>query len=279
MNIKLPTTLLAAFCLSLTACDVIEGPKVDPSGFAGSTNKVLLEDFTGHLCGYCPGAHVVAADLKSRYGDNVVVVAVHASGHASVLESIGYGYDFRTPMGTDLENHYHGDQLKGYPVGLVQRRDWGGTPLVDKLNWGANVATILAEEPKMKLDVRTTFDPNDRSLHLETGIEYFTEGTAAHQIVAIVTEDSIVAKQTTYNSDSLSQYDYVHNHVLRGSITPGTWGVPVKGNRIVLGEKFSLAFDATLPALWVAKHCHVVVYVHDNATKEILAVEEVDLVD
>ncbi len=279
MKNKVLSGSLVALVLLLAACDKIEGPKVDPAGFAGSTNKVLVDDFTGHLCGYCPRGHVIAAGLKEQYGDNIVVVAVHASGHARVVPFLGFGYDFNTAMGTALENHYRGEPTTGYPIGMVQRRNWGGGPLVDKVAWGTKVAAVLAEAPKLSIALNTTYDPNDHTVQVQAQLEYFTTGTAEHYIVAVITEDSIISKQENYDTDSSYVTRYVHNHVLRGTITPGTWGLPIKGNRIVLGEKFDLTFDAALNPDWVPANCHVVVYVHDNATKEILQVEEVKLVE
>ncbi len=130
----------------------------------------------------------------------------------------------------------------------------------------------------MKMSVATQFDPNSRALTVTAGLDYYTTGDANHFIVVLITEDGIVGKQTNY--DSVPDYEefYMQNHVLRGALTPGTWGKPVKGNTIILGEKFELTFDYTLPTLWVAENCHVVVYVHDFATKEVLQVEEVKLV-
>ncbi len=264
---------------TLTACDIVEGPKVDPSGFTGSTNKVLIEDFTGHRCGNCPRAHEKAASLKATYGENVVVVAIHAGGFAQLVPVLGYDYDFRTPMGTELEAYYQADALTGLPIGLVGRRLWGGSALTRYADWGTDVGAVLAETPKMRMEVASAYDPSTRNLLLSVDLEYFITGNANHHIVAIITEDSIISQQEDYSLTNPSHIeDYVHMHVLRGAITPGgTWGTPVKNNTIVLGEKFALSYSATLDSAWVPEHCHVVVYVHDNVTKEILQVEEVKL--
>jgi thiol-disulfide isomerase/thioredoxin len=279
MKNNLLSLALLAMLVLLTACDKVDGPKVDPAGFAGSSNKVLLDDFTGHLCGFCPRGHTIAAGLKEQYGDNVVVIAVHASGHARVVPFLGFYHDFNTAMGTELENHYRAEPTTGYPIGMVQRRNWDGGPLVDKVSWGTYVAAVLAEAPKLGIDLQATYDPNERAVQVQAQLEYFTTGTAEHYIVAVITEDSIIAKQEDYDTDSSHVTRYVHNHVLRGTITPGTWGVPVKGNRIVLGEKIDFILNATLKPEWVPENCHVVVYVHDNATKEILQVEEIKLME
>jgi hypothetical protein len=262
----------------LNACDVIDGPKVDPVGFSGSTNKALIEDITGHQCGNCPRAHEKAADLLEIYGDRLVVVAVHAGSFATVDPTSGYGYDFNTDLGAAIEETYHADNV-GLPVGMVNRRPWGGSPLVRHPNWGSHVSAVLKEQPKLRITASSAYDPSDRSLDVSANLEYFTAGNANHYIVALVTEDSIVAKQADYSLPSGYVREYVHNHVLRGTLTQSPWGIPVKGNDIFIGEKLNLNFSATLDSVWVPENCHVVVYVADNASKEVLQVEEIALVD
>jgi Outer membrane protein Omp28 len=262
----------------LTACDVVEGPKVDPNGFTGSTNKVLLEDYTGHMCGNCPRAHAEAARLKATYDENVVVVAVHAGGFARIIPALGYNYEFRTVAGTELEAYYRADALTGLPIGVINRRQWNGSALTPYANWGTQVGAVLAESPKMKLDVISAYDATAHTAALDIDIEYFTTGDANHRIFALITEDSIIAQQSDYSLPAQKIVDYVHMHVLRGVVTPGgTWGTPVKGNTIVLGEKFNLSYTIPIDTNWVAKNCHVVVAVANDATKEILQVQEVKL--
>jgi Outer membrane protein Omp28 len=262
----------------LNACDVVDGPKVDPTGFSGSTNKALIEDITGHQCGNCPKAHERAAALLDIYGDHLVLVTVHAGRFATVAPSSGYGYDFNTDLGAAIEATFHADNV-GLPVGMVNRRPWGGSPWVRHPNWGTYVSAVLEEQPKLKITAASTYDPSDRSLQVAAHLEYFTAGNAAHYIVALVTEDSIVAQQADYSLPAGHVQDYVHNHVLRGTLTQSPWGIPVKGNDIFIGERLNLNFSANLDSAWVPENCHVVVYVTDNSSKEVLQVEEIDLVD
>jgi hypothetical protein len=266
--------LMAGFALS--ACDIIKGDKIDPNGFSGSANKVLIEDFTGHRCGNCPRAHEKAAELQGTYGENLVVVAVHTGSFALVIPQLGYTTDFNTPMGTELGEYYNADQ-EGLPIGLINRRDWNGSPVTRFADWSTFVSAVLSEQPKIKLEITPTYDATDRSLDVASHLEYFTTGDASHNIVVLVTEDSIISKQEDYTFGE--HEDYVHNHVLRTVLTSGTWGTPVKGNQIFLGEKLDLNFSTVLDSTIVPEHCHVVVYVHNNVTKEVIQVEEVDLME
>lgn len=263
---------LLALAAGLSACDFVDGPKVDLSGFPPSGNKVVIEDFTGHQCGNCPRAHEKAVELKAAYGENLIVIAVHAGGFARVNANTGYGTDFTTDMGDELEAYYDAD-LVGLPVGLVNRRPVGGSPMIRYPNWSSAISTILAEAPKLDINLAASYDDATRTVSVAADLEYYSDASG-HQIVAVLTEDSIVSKQADYSLPAPSSIpDYVQMHVLRKSITPGTWGESIKSGPIFAGEKLTKTFTTPLDSAWDAHHCDVVVYVIDNTTKEILQAE------
>lgn len=270
--------LSASLLLGMMACDVVEGPKVDPAGFTGSANKVLIEDFTGHMCGNCPRAHEQATALLNTYGENLVVVAVHAGTFARVVNSLNFTEDFNTPMGAALEAEYEADNA-GLPKGLVNRRKFGSSFLTNYPDWSTHVSTILAESPKMGLELASSYDANTRQIAIDANLEYFTEGDATHQIVVLITEDGIISKQNDYSLSTGHVDEYEQNHVLREVITPGIYGVPVKGSTIFLGEKVNLSFSHTLSSKFVAENCHIVAYVLESDTHEILQVEQIKVVN
>src|SRR5436190_11644271 len=80
---------------SFYSCDKIEGPTRENIAVDTTcefvednsipTKKVLVEDYTGHTCGNCPAGGVLLNDsLKTKYGDDIVVVSVHAGYFADV---------------------------------------------------------------------------------------------------------------------------------------------------------------------------------------------------
>ena len=44
--------------------------------------KVLIEEFTGIHCGYCPQAHKIVAEILKAQPENVYAIAVHAGQYA-----------------------------------------------------------------------------------------------------------------------------------------------------------------------------------------------------
>ncbi|HHG83510.1 MAG TPA: Omp28-related outer membrane protein, partial [Bacteroidetes bacterium] len=133
---------------------------------------------------------------------------------------------------------------------------------------------ILSEAPVLGIKLKTSFAATNRVASISADLEYFQPGTADHQIVVVITEDSIFSKQADYTLQPDYVLNYCQKHVLRKSVTSGIWGEQIKPGTIFVGEKFTKNFDTGIDPAWDVSQCHVVVYVLDNASKEILQVEE-----
>ena len=71
----------------LTACDEIaEGDRYLEMPAVESRRAVLLEEFTGQMCTNCPEAQRRISSMKEQYGDQLVVVGIHA-GNFGLAES------------------------------------------------------------------------------------------------------------------------------------------------------------------------------------------------
>jgi hypothetical protein len=95
--------LLVAACLS-SSCDKVSNPfppalEIDTTIYPGAWSdyvenewpdfstmpnedperNVLIEDFTGHTCAYCPNAAVIAHDIHVANPDRVFIASIHAS--------------------------------------------------------------------------------------------------------------------------------------------------------------------------------------------------------
>ena len=64
--------------------------------------KVLLEDYTGFKCVNCPAAAHEAHLLQEFYGDQMVVMGVHAGYYAEPDGSGNYTTDLTTTTGDAL---------------------------------------------------------------------------------------------------------------------------------------------------------------------------------
>ena len=116
----------------------------------------------------------------------------------------------------------------------------------------------------------------------DINLEYLEAGNNNHSVVLYVVEDSITNWQLFYaqcspTSVAYDEQNYVHRHVLRGSVN-GTWGEQVSANTTIpVGTKITKTYTKVLDPSWNDKHIYLVAFVHDNVTKEVLQVEEIHL--
>ena len=271
--------LACLLAFSLTSCDIIEGDKICTECLAESEGKkVLIEDFTGHQCGNCPRAHEKLDEFKELYGDDLIVISIHAGGFASVFPALGYEADYTTDMGDELEAYYEAD-LEGLPIGMVNRREWPDGNVLQKFgSWGSQIGAILGESPSMGLEIEAAVSQDGTQLEIEVEAEYFGAANGqGHNLVVLITEDSIVSKQSDYDLSQGYVAEYAHMHMLRGSVTQGTWGIPVKAGNIVAGEKVTKSLTQTMNPDWKPEKLHIVAYITDNVTREVLQAEEIKL--
>ena len=116
-------------------------------------NKVvLLEEFTGHLCVNCPEATKLSHDLKQIYGEQLVLLAIHA-GELAEPSASPYDNDFRTTAGTNIYNHF---SPIGVPTGMVNRAEYGGGVVLFKDNWEPAIKALI-EQP-MQADIEISIE-------------------------------------------------------------------------------------------------------------------------
>ncbi len=274
-NFLLPGLFLFLF---FAGCDKIEPPYMtDHTGHNGAgevTRKVLLEEFTGHQCPNCPAGHQMAKELKTLYGERLVIVSIHAGWFARVSEP-PFDYDFTSPAGDELNTHF-GVEL--YPIGMVNRKSESGSPLIGPTAWAEVVSQIIDLDPDFHIELSLNYLPEERKLEVNADIHALTASPNQYSFSAFLTEDGIISPQKINDPDYPSGVieDYEHNHVLRKGIN-GTWGETLNDIAIQTGDVFSRSYSVNLDTDWIAENCNVVAFVYDSTTREVVQVEKMAL--
>jgi hypothetical protein len=275
--------ITAGFLLVHQSCDIIEEPFVEltnsdtiTSGGGDTTHKdvrkVLLEDVTGHKCINCPDAADIARSLKAQYGEQVIIMAIHAGFFATPNASGEFTYDFRTAVGGEIHNYYG---FITYPSGMVNRStpESAPSPVLNSSEWGDAVAEQLALPQQASIHIDNIYDPGNRNLQTHIEINFLETLDGEFYFAAYLIESEIVQPQA---STAGILEDYEHNHVLRASMN-GTWGQPVGGDGNAVSRELSTHdLSITLDEEWVAEHCELIVIVHqfDSPTRSIIQAEE-----
>jgi hypothetical protein len=280
--------LLSIMCSALlfNSCDEIDNPVVDlgsyrndlygaPPAFtplAAATQKVLLEDFTGHDCGNCPGAHAIAKSIEEAHEEEVIVVAVHAG---SLAEPFGqFVDDWRTPEGEYYLLTQIGTDL--LPTGRVNRIG-GASNDLSPSNWAGVVEDELTQAPEVDMQMEADYVEANAHLNVHVSTEWFSAATGSYKLVILITQDSIVAPQLNYAANPQFIPDYLHRHMLRGSVS-GATGLTVATNPSIGSSNVS-SYTMDWNAEWDANHVEIVALITNGDNGEVLNVIKKKLIE
>lgn len=294
--------LLILIALTLLSCDKVDKPFIPgiptelntslypgdwstypfPS-FSPNTNtnrNVLIEDFTGHKCVFCPNAAVVAKDIEDANTGRVFVASIHASpGGVGPFQTTDaqYPVDLTNPMviqyGQFFQNGYN---FVGNPQGTVSRKEFGGVMFQSPGNWSnATTQTLTDNELKINLQAKINYYPTTRGLFLHTEIDTMNLASSDVSIVVYLIEDSFISKQKF--PGGLSEDNYNHHNLHRGNIDNRAFGRGMKANNLNANGKYYLDYSYELPAQYDPANMHLLVYAMNKTTYEVYQVIKVKL--
>ena len=217
------------------------------------TRKILVEQFTGADCGWCPsGADRIATAVSGN--SNVIWVKHHA----------GFGTDFLTnEIATAMTIFYGGNTFA--PAVMFDRTHFNTSQPAPVMSVGqvSEIREYLAKAKAVETTCKVytpevSYDPSTRHLSGTIsgrfGDNSFNEST---RLIVIVTEDSLIGRQSDYNNGT--QTAFVHMGTVRSAITD-MWGEPLSVNTED-NNSFSYTIDYTLPADFTYKNCQVLAVV------------------
>ncbi len=161
--------LFAVFILTAISCDIVEPPfmnEVDVSdpGDTVVVKRVLIEEFTGHLCPNCPEGKEVANSLKSFYGDRIVVMSIHSGIFARPLNDDDFYNDYRTGEGDEIASTFGVTQ---YPSGMVSRTGYDNNLVLSPSAWGSAAAQLIEADPDFQIIIDISYHLPSHTLDIE----------------------------------------------------------------------------------------------------------------
>jgi thiol-disulfide isomerase/thioredoxin len=284
--VLLSSVLLISF---LTSCDKVKDPIQHSSGAAVDSavyvRKVLVEDYTGHYCGNCPPAAVVAENLAKQYENKIVIISVHAGFFAKLYP--GYPTSFTTTAGNEWDGNGTNAGFGisggvGNPSGMVNRKDYtaSGSLAQKETKWPTSVSLALNDTYILGLDLKTNYDPSLRALNTSIKAKFKTSYQNPIKLSVVLTEDSIIDAQKDYDKTPDLVPNYVFMHMLRGAIN-GTWGDTLKkisDGPLLANDSISVNYpNFSINTKFNDKQLYVVAFAYDAVSKEVLQVEKVKI--
>lgn len=203
--------------------------------------KVVLEEFTGIHCVYCPDGHKRANNLANSNEGDVFLINIHTGGYA--VPGTGE-LDLRTSVGDAIASQAG---ITGYPAGSVNRAK---SPWAESRGtWATTAGNIMSQPSPVNTYVKSYFDRNTRELTTEVEVFFTGNVSGNYKLTVALTQDFILGTQTggtTYYPENFFNGEYKHNHVLRQMLTPGgAWGDTI--NSPSKGDYIYRKYVTTLP--------------------------------
>lgn len=218
--------------------------------------NVVLEEFTGIHCQYCPDGHRIAQGISDANPGRVVLINIHQGVYAN--PSAGEP-DFRTPFGDAIAGQAN---ISGYPAGTVNRHLFPGNSgtSMSRGSWSAAADQIMAMPSPVNVGIETTYETSTRLLTVTVELYYTgTSAVTSNFINVALLQNNVIGPQTGGGAGN----NYVHKHMLRHLLT-GQWGDEVTTTS--QGSLVTRTYTYTVPAAYnsvpcVIENCQIGVFV------------------
>ena len=246
--------------------------------------KVVMEEFTGTWCGWCPRGMAGIECLQRDFSDDFIAIAVHG------------GDTFEPETYTPILN-----SVSGFPSALINRvveadpyyglteANYGIKDLVEAVN-------ALPTEAQIGLSSKLSADKTEVEVTSYSKFNIAIPDASAYMLSYVLLEDKLVGSQTNYYAKSMSsqtgiteadlsedlltyynksdRFIATYNDVARGIYDP--WGIQGSmSGAIQKGKAKAHTYTITVPSTVKKKeNLSIVVLLMDVYTGEIIAAEK-----
>lgn len=220
--------------------------------------KVVVEDYTGTWCGFCPGV-ALAIDLLREETDDVAIVAIHKSS-AGITDPLNFGRI------RDLQDMFGVDD--GFPKAQINRNvSW---PRPYDLS---QVTSMAGSNTDVSIAINSQLTGSN--LTVKVNVVYENGSIPGDKLVVYLLENGIVSPQANYYNETPGHpyeglgnpiENYVHNDGLRNSLSD-LFGDAIPN--LPAFEVFTKEYTLSVPSNYVGQNLSFVVMVvnPDNSAK------------
>ncbi len=240
--------------------------------------KLVIEEGTGTWCGWCVRGIVYMDSLRTLYGNNVSLVAVHNGD----------------PMTVTAYDSWMGTKISGYPSVVIDRAFTGDpSDLLAQYNAHHNdfgfaditaAATVTTSSVSLSVNVKPALNLNG-NYHLvmvltEDKVHGTVSGWEQHNYYSGSSTNLLSGGGVNYNTapSTIPASSMYYEHVAR-SITPGVTGTSASAlpTAMVAGTMYPMTLTAPVTAGWNLNYMHAIVMMIDDATGRVLNTQNATL--
>lgn len=259
MKIRKLTSILASagFAALLASCsDIAENERLVYTPPVEVSRAVLVEDFTGQRCVNCPAAAAAIKQLQNQYGENTVITVGIYSGQFGHTANGNKPLPLTTETGQAYFEHW---KIEGQPAVLFNRAS-------GILNDGSQFSNAVRQQLQSPTPVNMTMDVDydETAQNVTVDVSALSSEAVSGKLQVWVLEDSIVSPQTMPDPETgvtITNKEYVHNHVFRSSVTSDIWGDALN---ITKDEAATASYTFAVDAAWKTKNLSIVAFVYND---------------
>jgi len=252
--------------------------------FTANTNtqrNLLIEDFTGHQCIYCPLAADTAHALHQDYGDRMLPATIHSGPNGLdnfQSTNASFPIDWTNEDGLDIGEYLGqipGSSFIGNPSGSLNRTMQNGGLNLSQAFWRPAAVNVINSSLKVNIQSEANFYPSTSGLFIHAEVEILDPALVndLYTVVYLI-EDSLVGKQKM--PDNSTNDTYVHRDIMRDCLKSNWKGRQLTQDLFTNG-KYLLDYSYELPSIYDPTNMHLLIYVRDDVTDEIYQVIKQDV--
>ena len=238
------------------------------------TTRIFGEEATGTWCGWCTRGHVFMEFMENNYPDSWIGVAVHNAD----------------PM---VVNAYDGgiaNYIGGYPSGLVNRHEFGGSFDVDPSQFEEAHNILINQVVPADISISgASFNENTRRLTFNVNASFAGDIARDFNVLAVIIENGVKGTGADYDQanyysggasgpmggyenlpDPVPAKDMVYQNVARALL--GGWNgiAGAVSNPTADGTNYAYTFNYTVPAGYNMDHMVIAGVLLDKTTGEVI---------
>lgn len=216
--------------------------------------KILIEDYTGTWCGYCPRVAYKLEDAQAK-NKNILALAIHVNDAMA------------TPYAATLSNKFG---VTGLPTAILNR----------SRQWDENYNSLSAyTQIGVPVGIAIESLISSGNATAKVTLKFKDASMTNLKIAAYLTEDNVIANQANYYNDGKGNpiVGFKHMNVLREKMSQELLGDLVPSSSIIPEGTYTTNLSIPLKNSWNAASCKVLVVVTNSTNDRMVNAQEVAL--
>jgi len=233
-----------------------------PSTF---TQKMLIEMFSSVHCATCPDAEQKFKTISTAHPDRVYGISIHNSDAMEI------------PLYNFMDSVY---SIPYYASGMLNRTAFGGTLVLPKGNWNANINACLNKTASCGLMINTSIQGNTALIDVYSGFNATLSGD--YRLTVCLFENNVIGtgpgynQSNYYNTTANSPFfglgnpiiGYPHDFVTR-KVLSSYLGNPVNYVQVSHGGCIKQSYNINISG-YNSNHLYVVAFINKVAPSSMM---------